>query len=187
MKKAAVIFANGCDEGEALTIVDIFRRAELKCDIVGLSSDEITGAHDITIKADSILSDQLSEYDMVILPGGYEGADNMMNNTLLLDQLKKMSDAGKWIAAICAAPLVLHKAGLLKDRTFTCYPTVADQIHEGTRTDDVVVRDHHIITSQAPATAYAFAYDLVDVMGNDSLTVKKGMAYFNAFDVKEEN
>lgn len=186
MKKAAVIFANGCEEGEALTIVDIFRRAELTCDMVGLDSLEITGGHDITMRTDKILSEDLKEYDMVVLPGGYGGADAMAHSELLLNCLREMNEAGKFVTAICAAPIVLEAAGILEGRTFTCYPSTAMKISHGTRKDDKVVIDGNLITSQGPATAYAFAYKLVDALGSDSLTVKKRMAYFNAFDVKED-
>lgn len=186
MTKAAVIFANGCEEGEALTIVDIFRRAELTCDMVGLDSDEITGAHDIVMKTDKVLSDDLKDYDMVILPGGYGGADNMRNSDHLIALLQEMNRAGKKIAAICAAPIVLDRAGLLEGKTFTCYPSTAEKIASGTHSDNKIVVDGNLITSQGPATAYAFAYKCVDELGGDSLTVKKRMVYFNAFDVKED-
>ena len=186
MVKAAVIFADGCEEGEALTIVDIFRRAELQCDIVGLTSDEITGAHDIVMKADKVLDENLKDYDMVILPGGYGGAAAMRDSELLITYLQEMNNAGKKIAAICAAPIVLDKAGLLEGRKFTCYPSTGESIHSGIRLDEKVVVDGNLVTSQGPATAYAFAYKCVDELGGDSLTVKKRMVYFNAFDVKED-
>ncbi len=186
MKKAAVIFANGCEEGEALTIVDIFRRAELTCDMVGLDQKDITGGHDITMRTDKVLSEDLKDYDMVILPGGYGGADAMANNETLLECLREMNAAGKYVAAICAAPIVLEAAGILEGRTFTCYPSTAAKISHGNRVDGKVVIDGNLITSQGPATAYAFAYKLVDALGGDSLTVKKRMVYFNAFDVKED-
>jgi 4-methyl-5(b-hydroxyethyl)-thiazole monophosphate biosynthesis len=186
MKKAAVIFAQGCEEGEALTIVDILRRAELKCDMVGLDSREITGAHDVTMRTDKVLTEDAEDYDMIVLPGGYGGTDAMAASELLKTVLKNMNEKGKYIAAMCAAPIALDAAGLLEGKTFTCYPGTADKIHSGTRTDDKVVVDGNLITSQGPATAYAFAYRLADVLGADSLTVKKRMAYFNAFDVQED-
>lgn len=186
MNKTAVIFANGCEEGEALTIVDILRRAERTCEMVGLDSDEITGGHDVTMKTDRVLDEDVADYDMIVLPGGYEGVDNMLASPLLKNILRKMNESGKWIAAMCAAPQVLDCAGLLEGRTFTCYPGTAEKIHSGTRTEDVVVKDGNLITSQGPATAYAFGYALADALGADSLTVKKRMAYFNAFDVQED-
>ena len=186
MTKAAVIFADGCEEGEALTIVDIFRRAEIQCDMVGLGSDEITGAHDIVMRTDKILNEDLKDYDMVILPGGYGGAAAMRDCGELIGYLQEMNQAGKKIAAICAAPIALERAGLLDGKKFTCYPSTGETIHSGTRLNDKIVVDGNLITSQGPATAYAFAYKCVDELGGDSLTVKKRMVYFNAFDVKED-
>ncbi len=184
--KTAVIFAPGCEEGEALTIVDIFRRAEIRCDMIGLDEKEITGAHDITMLCDEVISEELKDYDMVILPGGYGGAEAMKNHALLQSVLKEMNKNGKYIAAICAAPIALDEAGVLEGKRFTCYPTTAAKIHTGIHTDDKVCVDGNLITSQGPATAWAFAYKLVDVLGGDSLTVKKRMVYFNAFDVQED-
>ena len=185
-KRAAVIFAPGCEEGEALTIVDIFRRAELTCDMVGLLGPEVTGGHEITMRMDAVMDEHLTDYDMVILPGGYGGAEAMGNSAELCQYLRAMDAAGKQIAAICAAPTVLDRCGLLEGRRFTCYPTTAARIASGTWVDEKIVVDGNLTTSQGPATAYAFAYKLVDRLGGDSLTVKKRMVYFNAFDVAED-
>lgn len=185
MLKVGIIFAEGCEEGETLTIVDILRRAELPCEIVGLNQIEVTGSHAITIRCDCLLTEDVADYDLVILPGGYGGAKEMCSNPLLQNILKQRNQEGKKIAAICAAPLALSEAGILSGRTFTCYPTVADKIQQGTFKNEIVVIDNNLITSQGPATAYAFAYTLVDVLGGDSGTVKKRMAYFDAFQDKE--
>lgn len=185
-KKAAVIVAEGFEESETLTIVDILRRAEIRCDLVGLISDEVKGAHDIVVKTDHGMSDDLLNYDMVILPGGYGGADAMRNNDHLLALLNKMNDEGRYVCAMCAAPIALERAGLLKDRKYTAYAGYDKKIADGTYLEDIVVQDGNLITSRGPATVYAFAYYLVDVLGGDSLAVKNRMVYFNAFDVKEE-
>lgn len=186
MKKTAVIIAPGCEEGEALTIVDIFRRAELHCEMAGLCAIQITGAHGITMMCDRIADETLREYDMIVLPGGYEGTDAMAGDETLLSVLKDMDKDAKLIGAMCAAPCVLDKAGILRDRRFTCYPGVRDKITSGIYVNEKTVRDENIITGQGPAMAWAFAYRLVDALGGDSLTVKKRMVYFNAFDVKED-
>ena len=186
MKKTAVIIAPGCEEGEALTIVDIFRRAELPCDMAGLGGLQITGAHDITILCDRTADESLRDYDMIVLPGGYGSTDAMAADETLLNVLKDMDSEGKFVAAMCAAPCVLDKAGVIRDRRFTCYPTVKNRITSGVCTDEKTVVDGNLITGRGPAMAWAFAYKLVDVLGGDSLTVKKRMVYFNAFDVKED-
>ena len=89
--------------------------------------------------------------------------------------------SGKWLAAICAGPRVLDKAGVLENNRYTAYPGQEDKITTGTHCDDIVVKDGNIITSRGPATVYAFAYALVDALGGDSLAVKNRMVYFNAF------
>ncbi len=187
MSKVAVIFAPGLEEGEGLTIVDIMRRAEVSCDIVGLLGSEVTGGHDITMRADRVFDGSLDEYDMVVLPGGLGGAEAMRDDERLLDAIRKMDADGKWVTAICAAPIVLGRAGLLEGRSFTCYPTTAPKIENpGTWVDEVVHTDGRLITSQGPGTAYAFSYALVDALGVDSEPVKQRMVYYNAFDVKGE-
>lgn len=183
MKNIAVIAAPGCEEGETLTIVDIFRRAELSCDLVGLGARDITGGHGTVFRCDAVLDEALaSAYDMVVLPGGYGGVDAMMASELLLEQVSTMLHEGKWVAAICAAPLALDKAGLLESRTFTCYPGQRANISAGTWANEVVVIDDNLVTSQGPATAWAFAYKLVELMGGDAEAVRQRMVYRNAFD-----
>ncbi len=182
MKRIAVIAAPGCEEGETLTIADVFRRAELACDLVGLGSLEITGGHKTVFRCDAVLDDALSDtYDMVVLPGGYGGVDAMAGSELLLGQVASMLDAGKWVAAICAAPVALDKAGLLEGRTFTCYPGQRGIIKAGTWVNEVVVIDGNLVTSQGPATAWAFSYKLVELMGGDAEAVRQRMVYRNAF------
>ena len=171
MNKTALILAPGFEEGEALTIVDILRRANLHCDLVGF---------------EKIVEGEIKDYDMIILPGGYEGVQNMVNNVTLINVLKEMNEQGKYISAMCAAPVVLEKAELLENKNFTAYQGYDQKIKQGNFKEDKVVIDKNLITSRGPATAYAFAYKLVDILGGDSLAVKKRMVYFNAFDVKED-
>ncbi|MCG4810557.1 DJ-1 family glyoxalase III [Faecalibacillus intestinalis] len=185
MKKAAIIIASGFEEGEALTIADIMRRANITCDLVGFEK-EVEGGHEIVVRCDNILNEMLVDYDMVILPGGYGGAEAMKNNPTLISYLQQMNEKGKYVCAMCAAPIVLEKANLLVDKKFTAYQGYDQKIKQGTYLNDKVVIDGNIVTSRGPATAYAFAYKLVDLLGGDSLVVKKRMVYFNAFDVKED-
>ena len=182
MKKAAIIIASGFEEGEALTIADIIKRAHLQCDLVGFEQ-EVKGGHEIIVRCDHILNETLLDYDMVILPGGYGGAEAMKNNPTLISYLQQMNEKGKYVCAMCAAPIVLEKANLLVDKKFTAYQGYDQKIKQG---NDKVVIDSNIVTSRGPATAYGFAYKLVELLGGDDLAVKKRMVYFNAFDVKED-
>lgn len=185
MKKAAVLVAPGFEEGETLTIVDILRRANLQCDMFGLE-EVVEGGHEITIQCDKILSHEVLDYDMVILPGGHDGARNLKESEDVITILHEMNKQGKYICAMCAAPIVLEKANLLIDKKFTAYKGYDQKINQGQYLEDKVVIDGNIVTSRGPATAYAFAYKLVDLLQGDSLSVKKRMVYFNAFDVKED-
>ncbi|MBR3312695.1 MAG: DJ-1/PfpI family protein [Atopobiaceae bacterium] len=185
MTKVAVIAARGCEEGETLTIVDIFRRAEVDCDLVGLGSREIAGTHRITFRCDTQFDGSLDAYDMVVLPGGYGGTDAMLESDELIDALQAADAAGKWVCAICAAPEVLGRAGLLVGKNYTCYPGVVSKVENpGTWVDAPVVTDGTTVTGQGPAFAYAFAYDLVALLGADAEAVKNRMIYYNAFDVE---
>lgn len=184
MAKVALITAPGCEEGETLTIVDMLRRAEISCDMVGLGAKEIAGTHHIAMRCDTVFDGSLDGYDMVVLPGGYGGADAMCASDELLAALRATSERGAWVCAICAAPEVLGLAGLLEGRCFTCYPGVRDKVENaGTWVDAPVVTDGNIITGQGPAFAYAFAFALVDALGGDSHTVKNRTIYYNVFDV----
>lgn len=180
MKKIAVLVAPGFEEGETLTIIDILRRAEFQCDSVGFE-EIVTGGHQITMKCDKILDETLLDYDMIVLPGGYEGAVALRDNDYLIDLLQQASKNEQWIAAMCAAPIVLDKADLLKDKAFTAYLDYDKKISSGDFKEDIVVVDGKLVTSRGPATAYAFSYALVDVLGGDSLKVKNRMVYFNSF------
>jgi 4-methyl-5(b-hydroxyethyl)-thiazole monophosphate biosynthesis len=185
MTKVAVIAARGCEEGETLTIVDIFRRAEVPCELVGLDAPEVSGTHRISFRCDAVFDGSLDAYDMVVLPGGYGGTDSMLRCAELISALKDIAVRGAWVCAICAAPEVLGRAGLLEGRSYTCYPGVVGKVENaGTWVDAPVVRDGNIVTGQGPAFAYAFAYDLLDVLGMDAEVVKNRMIYYNAFAVE---
>lgn len=186
MNPIAVLFAPGFEEAEALTIVDILRRANLPAETVGVTGTEITGGHGITLKTDKVLADISADtLEMAVIPGGYPGVDHLLEGQETLDLLQEMNARGKWLAAICAGPRVLDKAGVLENKRYTAYPGQEGKIHSGTHCDEIVVKDGNIITSCGPAAVYAFAYALVDALGGNSLAVKNRMVYFNAF--KEGN
>ena len=184
MAKVALIAAPGCEEGETLTIVDMLRRAEIDCDMVGLGAQEIAGTHHITMRCDTVFDGSLDAYDMVVLPGGYGGSDAMRDSDELIASLRAADERGAWVCAICAAPQALGRAGLLEGKHFTCYPGVKDQIENpGTWVDAPVVQEGNIIPGQGPAFAYAFAFALIDALDGDSQTVKNRTIYYNVFDI----
>lgn len=185
MEKVAVIVAPGFEEGETLTIVDIICRANIRCDLIGFA-DEVSGAHDIVVKTDGILNGNVADYDMIVLPGGMPGATNLRDSDELMEILVRMNENRAYIAAMCAAPIALDRAGILRGKNYTAYVGYDQKIAEGNYLSDIVVVDDNVVTSRGPATAYAFAYKLVDLLGGDSRSVKERMVYFNAFDEKEE-
>ncbi|SHO81102.1 DJ-1/YajL/PfpI superfamily, includes chaperone protein YajL (former ThiJ), parkinsonism-associated protein DJ-1, peptidases PfpI, Hsp31 [hydrothermal vent metagenome] len=164
MSRVLVPLANGFEEIEAVSIIDILRRGEIEVLVASLDENMlIKGANGITIQADlevkNITSDEIN---MIILPGGWEGTYALAKDSNIQNILKEMDKKGKNIGAICAAPFALNKAGVLKER-YTCYPSVEKDIkEEGYMGDkEMVVEDENIITSRGPATAICFALEIV--------------------------
>ncbi len=184
MKKVIIPLANGCEELEAITLIDLLRRAEIE--VVSVSLDEgtqvkaITASRGNVITADKTLDQVLSDnFDMIILPGGLPGADYLDQNTKIQQLIMNMYQQGSYIAAICAAPKVLLTAGLLKNQKFTCYPGSInisahqdDLLKNSTRLDNDVVQSGQIITSKGPATAIPFALRVISLL-LDKATAQK--------------
>ena len=182
MAKVAVILANGFEEIEALTVVDVLRRGNITCHMVGFEA-RVTGSHAIQVQADRVFAGDLSEYDMIVLPGGMPGSAHLRDNEQLIAELQKCEQVGKKVAAICAAPIVLNRAGLLKDKEFTCYDGVQEQIADGHYRKETVVVDGQLTTSRGPATALAFAYNLVEQLGGDANALREAMLYRDVFGI----
>lgn len=179
-KKVAVLIAPGFEEGETLTIVDIIRRANITCHLFGFEK-QILGAHDIEVVCDDVMNDAIIDYDMIVLPGGYGNAEALKNSDQVMHILQEMDKQGKFVCAMCAAPIALERAGVLDGRNFTAYRGYDQKIKAGNYLDDIVVRDGNLMTSRGPATVYAYSYALVDALGGDSEAVKNRMVYYNAF------
>jgi len=165
--RVLVPLAQGCEELEAITIIDLLRRAGIEVTSAGLDAEYVTASRSVKLIPDTDLESALKDdYDMIVLPGGLPGADNLDNDERLKSALKKMADADKYIAAICAAPKVLMNAGLLNGKTVTCYPGFLDDPESSdiTLSDEAVVRDGKIITSRGPGTAMDFALELIEAL-----------------------
>ena len=182
MVTVAVILADGFEEIEALTVVDVLRRANITCHMVGFEA-QVTGSHAIQVQADRVFDGDLSDYDLIVLPGGMPGSANLRDHELLIAELQKCEQVGKKIAAICAAPIVLNRAGLLKDKEFTCYDGVQEQSADGHYRKETVVVDGQLTTSRGPATALAFAYNLVEQLGGDANGLREAMLYRDVFGI----
>lgn len=164
MKNVMVPIARGFEEIELVSVVDILRRAGVRVILASLDSHKrVLGAHNIVIEADNALPEFDGEdFDAIVLAGGYNGMQNLANNELVTLWLKQFEASQKLIAAICASPIVLDKAGVLKG-DFTCYPGCESQINmeQKNKKSNAVVKNGNIITSTGPATAIVFALELV--------------------------
>ena len=163
MKKTAILFASGYEEVEALTVVDLLRRAKIGCDIISVAdSGQVTGSHGISIGADRNFSGtDFRQYDAVILPGGMPGTTKLAVDERVIELLRSFSAAGKLTAAICAAPTVLAKAGLLEGRKAVCYPGMEGQLTGAKVSFEPVAVDGTVITSRGLGTAIVFALSIV--------------------------
>lgn len=180
-RRVMVILAEGFEEGETTTIIDVLRRAGFETHAVSLTGELVTGAHGMRLMADRILdSEGFRDYDMIVLPGGWGAADNMAADPRLTELLRwYAAQPEKYVAAMCAAPGVLAKAGITAGKTVTSYPgPKLEPLFEDARyITDTVAFDDHLITSRAPATALPFAFALVDQLGGDSAFIKERFLY----------
>ncbi len=170
MKKAAVFLADGFEEIEAVATVDLLRRAGIDTCMAGVTGMECTGAHGVKISADMKAEDvDIKDFDAFICPGGGMGAENLKKSALVRDILKDGHKAGKLIAAICAAPIVLEAAGIMEGKNYTIYPAMKDTPVAGTYYDKDVVKDGSVITGAGPAATPAFAFALIEYLaGKDA-------------------
>lgn len=173
MSKVLVPLANGFEEIEAVTVIDILRRAGIEVVIAAIFKKNVAGAHDINIKADAHLEDiNLSEFDAIILPGGLPGAEHLAKSVKLQKILQNMDKNKKIVAAICAAPWALATSNILKN-SYTCYPSFEKIInHPGYNPNEDVVVDQNIITSRGPATAMVFALTIVEKLKGKEICEK---------------
>lgn len=178
MKKTAVLLADGFEEIEALTVVDIMRRGNVKCDMVSIKDIEVTGAHGIKVTSDKVINESINDYDLIVCPGGMPGATNLQKNKMVIETIKKFYKEKKFVAAICAAPIVLAEAGIIEGKNITSYPGFEEELKGCSYKEDTVVVDGNIITSRGPATAMEFSYKLLEILGNETYNdLKKGMLY----------
>jgi len=167
---AAVVLvplAQGCEELEAVTIIDLLRRAELEVVSASLDGKPVRASRGVMLMPDTDLDDALRrDYDMVVLPGGKGGADNLNADHRIEELLRVMAESGRFTAAICAAPRVLAEKGLLVDKQATCYPghITADNPYGVKLSEAPVVIDGKIITSRGPGTAMDFSLSLIEVL-----------------------
>ncbi|HUW25213.1 MAG TPA: DJ-1 family glyoxalase III [Gallionella sp.] len=163
MPKVLVLLAQGCEEIEAVTVIDILRRADIEVVSAGLDDLPVLASRGVMLQPDTTLDlAQHQDFNMIVLPGGQPGTDNLKADKRVIALLQQMAQQGKHLAAICAAPSVLAAAGLLDGRKATCYPTCLDDFPKVNLQTAAVVEDGKIITSRGPGTAMDFALTLVE-------------------------
>ena len=178
MPRILVPISNGFEEIEAISIIDICRRANLGVTIAAIENIQTIGAHNIKIEADIMIENVSStDFDMIVLPGGLPNAFTLADNIHVQKLLKEFKEADKNIGAICAAPYALHKAEVL-NTNYTCYPSFEQKIKlDGCHNEDAVVIDDKVITSRGPGTAMLFALEIVNILcGEETYTnLKNGL------------
>lgn len=183
MKKAVILFADGVEECEGLLVVDLLRRAKVEIDIVSLNKQlNVLSSHRVNVSCDALLDEvDFSNYDLLILPGGMPGTKTLSENDTVLHQVSEFYSSGRKIAAICAAPSVLAKAGILNGKRATVHPNFRDQMKDAVLTDQEVVVDGEITTAWGLGAAIPFGLELVSQLVDDETAsrIKSAIGYIH--------
>ncbi|MDR1729386.1 MAG: DJ-1/PfpI family protein [Prevotellaceae bacterium] len=179
MAKIFIFLATGFEETEAIVPIDILRRAELEVETVSITSQkEVTGAHGITVVADSLFdAADFSAGEMLILPGGMPGARNLNEHAGLKKLIADYHADGKYISAICAAPMILGEMGLLKGEKAISYPGFEKHLLGATVTEKRVVVSNRFITAKGPGVAMEFALEIVKTLKGEPVAEKIALAF----------
>lgn len=165
MPNVLVPIANGVEEMEAVIIIDVLRRAQWTVTAAGVDGGTITASRGVRLVPDRPWAEvDPATFDILVIPGGGPGVERLLHEESLLDAIRAFERAGKWIGAVCAAPLTLQAAGILAGRRATCHPGVTDKLTATRRLTDRVVVDGRIVTSQGPGTSIEFALTLVHLI-----------------------
>lgn len=163
MARVLVPLAEGCEEMEAVIVVDTLRRAKWDVVTAGLKPGAVTASRGVKLVPDTTLDAvEVMSFDAIVLPGGNGGTQNLLGDARVLDAIRALHGAGRIVAAICAAPQVLHQAGVLDGRKATCYPGVESKLTRARTVPDRVAQDGNVITSRGPGTSFEFALALIE-------------------------
>lgn len=179
MSKIAVLLAEGFETIEALTVVDVLRRADVVCDTFSLDGKEVTTSHKIKVIADKSIEDkEINDYDFLFLPGGMPGSVNLKNDSRVIELVKDFYNKGKYVCAICAGPISLGAAGIARGKNLTCYPGFEKELEGCNYKEELVVVDGNIITGRGPAAAIPFAFEILNKINPEkTIEIKKGMLF----------
>jgi protein deglycase len=174
MRNIAVHLADGFEEIEAVSIIDVLRRAELNIIVVSITGNiEVKGSHGIKIIADQLFNEvNYESIDMIILPGGMPGSANLNEHLGLREQILNFNENNKLLGAICAAPLVFGNLGILKNKKATCYPGFENQLHGAIVTNENIEVAGNIITGKGAGVAINFALKIAEIF-NGKITAEK--------------
>ena len=163
MPRVAVILADGFEEVEAIAVIDVLRRADIDTVVAGLHDGHITSARNVKVIPDTVIDTvRADDFDMIVLPGGQPGSDNLNADPRVKELIKSFSQKGKFTAAICAAPYVLAAAGVLAGKRATSYPSYKDRLGGALYEERSVVADGNVLTSRGAGTALTFGLAIVE-------------------------
>ncbi|MBN1308439.1 MAG: DJ-1/PfpI family protein [Chitinispirillaceae bacterium] len=174
MARLITLLADGFEEVEAITVIDLLRRAGITVTVVGLKKQDVGGAHGIVVQADTTLKHLPPSYDGIVLPGGAEGTKNLIESSKVVGLVMDAFNKGLLCAAICAAPSVFGKAGILQNIRATCYPGYEEQLRGARYIEAAVVRDKNVVTSRGVGTAIAFALELISLAADEATSKRVG-------------
>ena len=161
MAHLITLLADGFEEIEAVTVIDLLRRAGISVTTVALKKQEVNGGHGIVVRAETTMKHLPASYDGIVLPGGATGTKNLVESPSVLEMVRDAFNKGLLCGAICAAPSVFGKAGILHNIRATCYPGHEDQLIGARYIEAAVVRDKNVVTSRGAGTAIAFALEII--------------------------
>ena len=168
-----IVLGKGFEEAEAVIPCDLLRRAGVDAKFVGIGSLSVAGGHGITVQADCVAEEtDLTQADMIVLPGGLGGVASILSSEKVLSAVKYLYNHGKYVAAICAAPTIFAGIGLTEGKKATCYPGMENEMGNAIMCDEDAVCDGNIITGRAAGTAFAFGLKLVEVLCGKAISEK---------------
>ncbi|HHU89857.1 MAG TPA: DJ-1/PfpI family protein [Clostridiaceae bacterium] len=179
--KVYVMLADGFEEIEAITVVDVLRRGEAETTMVSIKSDKfVLGAHNILIVADTTIEEiEIMPEDMIVIPGGGKGVQKLSESKTLQSLLRKHQEQKGMLAAICAGPTIPGKMGFYNGVKATCYPGCEEELEGAIISNNDVVVDKNFITSKGPANSLGFAYTLLSLIKGEEISeeIQKGMLF----------